>query len=286
MPTLRTYSWTYDTASRGHDSGCASSGTVIHSALFCGDWQWAQLDVEIELKVRRCGVCQEHSKLPANANLHPWEWPGKAWHRVHIDYAGPFEGKMILVIVDAHSKYIDAHVMTSSTTAAAILRLRKTFATHAPWCQTMELHSPAMNFRTSAGAMASNTSAVRHSTQPAMGSQKGLQEQWHQTHPQCTIPPSQQRARRKGCRSNGIKHIRSAPFHPASNGLAERAAGAVASNTSAVRHSTQPATGSQKGLQQQWHQTHPQCTIPQSQQRARRKGCTNYQRRSKENQRW
>ena len=33
---------TYDTPSREHDSGCASPGTVIHSALFSGDWQWAQ----------------------------------------------------------------------------------------------------------------------------------------------------------------------------------------------------------------------------------------------------
>ena len=95
---------------------------------------WPGLNEEIEPKVRSCGVYQENSKLPANANLHPCQWPGKAWHRVHIDYAAPFEGKMILVIMDAHSKYIDAHVMTSSTTAITILRLRQTFATHGLSC--------------------------------------------------------------------------------------------------------------------------------------------------------
>ena len=95
---------------------------------------WPGLDAEIELKVCSCGVCQEHSKLPANANLHPWEWPGKTWYRVHIDYAGLFEGKIILVIVDAHTKYFDAHVMISSTTAATILRLRQTFVTHGLSC--------------------------------------------------------------------------------------------------------------------------------------------------------
>ena len=161
--------------------------------------------------MRICGVCQQHSKLPANANLHPWEWPGKAWYRVHIDYAGPFEGKMILVIVDAHSKYIDAHVMTSSTTAATILWLRQTFGTHGlPYTLVSD----------------NGTAFTSHELQ-------------------------------NYCRSNGIKHIRSAPFHPASNGLAERAAGAMASSTSVVRHSTQPAMGSQKGLQEQWHQAHP-----------------------------
>ena len=53
---------------------------------------WPGLDRDIELKVHSCQTCQEHSKLPASANLHPWEWPGKAWYRLHIDYMGPFEG--------------------------------------------------------------------------------------------------------------------------------------------------------------------------------------------------
>ena len=45
-------------------------------------------------------------------------WP------VHIDYAGPFEGRMILIIVDAHSKYIDAHVVSSATAGVTITKLR------------------------------------------------------------------------------------------------------------------------------------------------------------------
>ena len=47
---------------------------------------------------------------------------------------GPFQGKMILVIVDAYSTYIDTHVMTSATKAATILRLRQTFSTHGLPC--------------------------------------------------------------------------------------------------------------------------------------------------------
>ena len=105
-------------------------GIVHMKALARSYMWWPGLDRDIELKVRSCQTCQEHSKLPVSANLHPWEWQGKAWYRLHIDYMGPFEGKMILVIVDAYSKYIDAHVMTSATTAATILRLRQTFSTH------------------------------------------------------------------------------------------------------------------------------------------------------------
>ena len=82
---------------------------------------WPGLDRDIE---RSCQTCQEH----------PWEWPGKAWYRLHIDYMGPFEGKMILVIADAYSKYINAHVTTYSSTAVTILRLRQTFSTHGLPC--------------------------------------------------------------------------------------------------------------------------------------------------------
>ena len=93
---------------------CKRSFTNATLAL-CTRKHWhgatCELDRDIELKVRSCQTCQEHRKLPAIANLHPWEWPGKAWYQLHIDYMGPFEGKMILVIVDAYSKCIDAHVV-------------------------------------------------------------------------------------------------------------------------------------------------------------------------------
>ena len=41
---------------------------------------------------------------------------------------------MIVVTVDAHSKYIDAHVVTSATTASTLLKLRQTFETHGLPC--------------------------------------------------------------------------------------------------------------------------------------------------------
>ena len=104
------------------------------------------LDAEIEVKLRSCVVFQEHIKLSPNANLHPWEWQGKPWDRVHIDYAGPLEGKTTPVVVDVHSKYIDgdAHVMTSSKSAATPIKLRQPLLRTdcpVPWFRTMELYS-------------------------------------------------------------------------------------------------------------------------------------------------
>ena len=67
---------------------------------------WPNMDRELEDAVKKCQQCQLHQKAPAEAPLHPWEWPGQPWSRVHIDYAGPYKGHMYLVVIDAHSKWI------------------------------------------------------------------------------------------------------------------------------------------------------------------------------------
>ena len=75
-------------------------------------------------------MCQQIPKSPAASPLHPWEWPQEPWSRLHIDYAGPSRDKMLLIIVDAHSKWIYVHVTSSSTTSVTIQKLLINFATH------------------------------------------------------------------------------------------------------------------------------------------------------------
>jgi len=41
---------------------------------------------------------------------------------------GPFEGRMILVRIYAHSKFIDARVVNAATTVTAVTNLRQSFA--------------------------------------------------------------------------------------------------------------------------------------------------------------
>ena len=65
--------------------------------------------------MKHCSKYQEHQHLPAKAPMHPWEWPDRPWARIHIDYAGPIEGKMVLIMVDAHSKWLEALVVNSAT---------------------------------------------------------------------------------------------------------------------------------------------------------------------------
>ena len=138
---------------------------------------WPGIDKELEFAVKTCADCQENYKSPARAPMHPWEWPDRPWARIHIDYAGPVKGKMILVIVDAHSKWIEAHAVGSATSRATIDKLQLVFATHG---------LPEV-------IVSDNGSSFTSEEFSAF------------------------------VQSNGIKHLTSAPYHPASNGLAERA---------------------------------------------------------------
>ena len=48
---------------------------------------------------------------------------------MHIDYAGPFQGRMFLVLMDAYSKWLEVHITKSSTTGITLDLLRKSFST-------------------------------------------------------------------------------------------------------------------------------------------------------------
>ena len=50
--------------------------------------------------------------------------------RIHIDFAGPFFGKMFLIIYDSYLKWTDAIPMTNITLSEVINRLRCTFSIH------------------------------------------------------------------------------------------------------------------------------------------------------------
>ena len=87
-----------------------------------------KLDEEIETMVRSCPVCQTQRDNPPAALLIPWKWPSQPWRRLHIDYASPFLGHMWLIIIDAHSKWLEIFQMSSTTSAATVQCLRDVFA--------------------------------------------------------------------------------------------------------------------------------------------------------------
>ena len=68
---------------------------------------WPCLDKDLEGLVRTCSKCLSHRSMPPKAEIHPWEWPKYPWHRLHLDYAGPIRSKYFLILVDAHSKWVE-----------------------------------------------------------------------------------------------------------------------------------------------------------------------------------
>ena len=91
---------------------------------------WPKMDTNLEEKVKSCATCQSHQKSPPCSPSHPSEWLGRPWSRMHVDYAGPFMGKMFLLIIDAHSKWMDIHGVNSATSSVIIDKMRSTFASH------------------------------------------------------------------------------------------------------------------------------------------------------------
>ena len=58
---------------------------------------WPGLDGDLESLVKSCTKCQSCRSTPAVAPLDPWLWPTQPWQHIHIDYAGPIDGKMMLM---------------------------------------------------------------------------------------------------------------------------------------------------------------------------------------------
>ena len=152
-------------------------GVVKMKALARSYVWWPNISGQLEELAKACSGCQHNQKMPTKAPLHPWEWATTPWQRIHIDYAGPFQNSMFLVVVDAHSRWPEVVPVSSTTSSSTIEVLRDLFA--------------------------------RFGIPEQIVSDNGTQFVSEEF--QAFV------------RSNGIRHLTSAPYHPATNGLAERA---------------------------------------------------------------
>ncbi|XP_060115356.1 uncharacterized protein K02A2.6-like, partial [Heteronotia binoei] len=151
-------------------------GIVRMKALARSYVWWPGMDEEIEGWVRRCQPCQESRPNPPSAPVHRWESNGRPWSRLHLDFAGPHQGQLFFILVDAHTKWLEVIPVTSTSTAAAVRALRRVLCTHGIPDTLVTDNGTAFTSR-----------EFREFTERYL-----------------------------------IRHIRSAPFHPATNGQAER----------------------------------------------------------------
>ena len=137
---------------------------------------WPSLDKDIEELARQCPACTENAKQPAKAPLQQWNVPDQPWKRIHIDFMGKFMGNYFLVIVDAHSKWLEVFTMSNISSAQTIKTLTTLFS--------------------------------RYGLCEEIVSDNGTQftsDEFAQF-----------------CARHGIRHIRTTPGHPQSNGQAEK----------------------------------------------------------------
>lgn len=89
---------------------------------------WPNLDKDVEMYVNRCSACQENRDNVEEVPIYPWNIPDKVWERVHLDLAGPVDGTMWLVGIDALSKWAEVDCLKITTSTAIINRLRSWFS--------------------------------------------------------------------------------------------------------------------------------------------------------------
>ena len=137
---------------------------------------WPGMDTDIESVAKSCVSCKAVKSAPQEAPLHPWVWPTEPWKRIHVDFAGPFQGKMFFLVIDAHSKWPEIFRLSSTTVQETIGVLRRIFASFGLPDQLVSDNGPQFTAREFADFVS----------------------------------------------ANGIRHILTAPYHPASNGAIER----------------------------------------------------------------
>lgn len=133
------------------------------------------IDSDIEQLVRECQVCQSVRNNEKKAPLTYWPLPIRPFQRIHLDFA-QFEGKDLLIVYDAFSKFIDVKLMNSTTTEHTIAKLRTIFSYFGLVDEIVSDNGPQF-----------------------------VSEEFNNF-----------------CNQNGIKHNTSPPYHPQSNGGAER----------------------------------------------------------------
>ncbi|XP_014214167.1 uncharacterized protein K02A2.6-like [Copidosoma floridanum] len=90
---------------------------------------WPGIDKMIENTAKSCELCLQYGTNPPRSILHTWKWPEAPNERVHVDFCGPIDGHMYLIITDAYSKWIDIREMNNITASSTIKVLKEYIST-------------------------------------------------------------------------------------------------------------------------------------------------------------
>lgn len=88
---------------------------------------WMNIDRDIEKYANQCNACQLTQSSPSKVALSKWKETTKFFERIHIDFFH-FKNHTFLLLVDSFSRWFDAHMMKTTTSAKLIAVLRSIFA--------------------------------------------------------------------------------------------------------------------------------------------------------------
>lgn len=151
---------------------------------------WKDIDTDIENLAKNCFYCNKIANNPTKVFYHPWEDPKGPFDRVHLDFAGPFNGVYYLLLIDAFTKWPEIHIMKQINSTNTIKILRNIFA----------------QFGIPVTVVTDN--GVQFTSLEFQNFMK----------------------------MNGICHKRTAPYHPATNGQAERFVQTLKQSLRAMKH--------------------------------------------------
>lgn len=151
-------------------------GIVQTKALARTKIWWPNINKNIEEIIRKCHICQVNAPMP-KAVYNKWPTPTAPWQRIHVDFAGPYEQRYLLIFSDPLTKWLEVDVTNTTSSSAVIDNLRRHMA--------------------------------RLGVMSTLVSDNGT----------CFTSDEFQQF----LKNNGVRHLLTAPYHPASNGQAERA---------------------------------------------------------------
>lgn len=86
---------------------------------------WPNIDKDIENWSRMCEVCIGNLPNDKKSPIVPWKVAKHPYERIHIDFLGPLNGKMYLVILDAFSKWPEVFQMNRTTSEETVEKIRE-----------------------------------------------------------------------------------------------------------------------------------------------------------------
>jgi len=68
-------------------------------------FRWPSIDSDIERTAKSCTLCLESRPEPQKCILTKWPKSLHTFERIYLDYLGPINNKMFLIIIDSFSKW-------------------------------------------------------------------------------------------------------------------------------------------------------------------------------------